>query len=137
MKNQNTRYIFVYGSLMQGFRNPWSAHLHNHSRFLGKGSAQGIIYDIGGYPGLIQTENPAERVFGEIYYMSSLSLLKDFDRYEGCVMKYLQRSTFTRQIVDAVLRDEQKVQAWTYIYNRKPSESSRIPGGSFTRFFAR
>jgi len=137
MKNLSTRYIFVYGSLMQGFRNPWSAHLHNHSRFISKGSVQGLIYDIKGYPGLVESADPSHRVQGELYLMSSLSFLKDFDKYEECNMKYPQRSQFTRDIIDVKIYGGRTFQAWTYFYNRHLNEKMLISSGKYTRYFVR
>ena len=42
--------LFVYGSLRTESPHPFAVKLRNQGRLLGKGTAPGILYDLGRYP---------------------------------------------------------------------------------------
>ena len=61
--------LFVYGTL----QSQGAAHhlLVGQATFLGSAWLQGRLYEVGGYPGAVLSDNPRERIHGELYRMAS------------------------------------------------------------------
>ena len=98
--------LFVYGTLRR------HALLQQHAEFLGEATTDGVLYDMGGYPGL-KRGAPAilpAPVPGELYEVreeSWSSVIAQFDDYEG--------AEYTRELVP-VRTSKGDLVAWTYIY---------------------
>jgi gamma-glutamylcyclotransferase (GGCT)/AIG2-like uncharacterized protein YtfP len=60
-------YLFVYGTLLSGFDNPYSQLLHQKARLVGSGFFGGTLYDLGQYPTAIYDQNTDSLVHGEIW----------------------------------------------------------------------
>lgn len=86
---QGERYVFVYGTLRRGGSN--DINLRKPApRYMGMASVQGMLYDLGPYPGLILASPSAfdssgarsNKVIGEVYAI--LPALEDnLDELEG------------------------------------------------------
>ena len=57
------KYLFVYGSLMN-YDNEFAIYLNNNSRSYTKGNFNGLLYDMGEYPGAIFNKNTTYLVYG-------------------------------------------------------------------------
>ena len=76
----NTNYLFVYGTLRQGGVRD-IRKLSPASAFLSRGTVQGLLYDLGAYPGLLLEKN-GTAISGEVYQVSDAVLIR-LDAIEG------------------------------------------------------
>lgn len=67
------RHVFVYGTLRRGEQRDIQL-LQPPPGYVGRGSASGILYNLGDYPGMqpgSRMEIATEKVFGEVYAISA------------------------------------------------------------------
>jgi len=58
--------LFVYGTLMKGFREDWQRKVG--AEFVGSGTIRANLYDLGDYPGAkVVGAEPGHRMSGELY----------------------------------------------------------------------
>ncbi|HYB06172.1 MAG TPA: gamma-glutamylcyclotransferase family protein [Methyloceanibacter sp.] len=78
------QHLFVYGTLRSEFLHPLALRLKSQAKFVGKGSAPGILYDFGCYPAAMFREDARSRVIGEVFALKTAQrLLDQLDHYEG------------------------------------------------------
>ena len=69
----------------------------------------GRLYDFGQYPGAVASDQPAESVLGEIFYLNNPgALLAVLDEYEG--------PEFERSLVSATHHQGHAMNCWIYWY---------------------
>ena len=69
-----TRHVFVYGTLRRGEQRDINL-LTPAPRWVGQASVEGVLYDLGDYPGLVlgSDQQPGqEKVMGEVYEISDV-----------------------------------------------------------------
>jgi len=99
---------------------------------LGAAWIQGRLYRIAHYPGLLLSDDPAERVVGELYALREPeTVLAGLDRYEGCGPGFAEPTEYVRCPHPVRLMDGSRCAAWVYLYNRPVAEAARIAGGDF------
>ena len=79
-----TRHVFVYGTLRRGEKRDINL-LRPAPRWVGRASVEGVLYDLGYYPGLVLgiDQHPGEKnVRGEVYEISA-ELERLLDEIEG------------------------------------------------------
>lgn len=99
--------------------------MHNYLRgycdFLGAATVGGIKIDLDGYPGLVPSGDPDERVEGELYRIhdgASEKLFAGLDGYEGCSDDDPEPHEYFRHRQDVMLLADQTIyEAWVYLYN--------------------
>ena len=126
---ENIEYIFVYGSLRESMHHPMRNLLVRHGTFVGTGSFQGKLYDLGRYPGVVPSGSRTDRVMGEIFRITrSQHVLKLLDDYEG--------RRFKREQVGVVLNDADRstLTCWAYIYKRSIAGRVYIPSGDYIEY---
>ena len=124
--------VFVYGTLMHGFDHPMSKLLSAGAEFLGEASCKGRLYMIAHYPGLLHSDDAADRVYGELYRLRDVAeLLPALDDYESVGPGYEPPTLYLREAVPVTLADGRVMQAWTYVYNRPVDPAKRIASGRF------
>ena len=74
----STRHVFVYGTLRRGEQRDITL-LHPAPQWVGTASLQGVLYDLGAYPGVVLGE--PGWVLGEVYRIDSL-LERQLDEIE-------------------------------------------------------
>ena len=123
--------LFVYGTLMKGFREDWQRKVG--ADFVGKGTIKAHLYDFGDYPGARDSRaEPGQRVRGELYRLRDAELaLKILDKYEEFSPSEPRKSLFIRKSVAVTLEDGRKKRAWAYIYNRGVARAKLIASGSY------
>jgi len=108
-------YLFVYGTLMSTNRSN-RAYLDD-AEYLGKFTLNGYeLYDLGSYPGIVEGN---DKVKGELYAVS-IDKLDDIDRYEG------EGFLYTRKMVQILGEGNEKLNAYTYVYNKPVTGSMKI-----------
>jgi gamma-glutamylcyclotransferase (GGCT)/AIG2-like uncharacterized protein YtfP len=90
------------------------------ARVIGRGTVRGALYDLGEYPGLVESAGD-ERVPGLILELDDAAALARLDRYEG-----VDEGLYVRRRV-VVTRDDGTVdEVWIYFYVRSVEGRERI-----------
>ncbi|MFM2441196.1 MAG: hypothetical protein RLZZ349_923 [Pseudomonadota bacterium] len=120
--------VFVYGTLLNGMSRSKSL---NNSVFEGLGMIKANLYDLGSYPGIIESN---ESVYGEVYEIDSDTLFT-LDQIEGFDSNYPQHSLYIRKKVDVtLLNDGSSLKAYTYFYNASDLDTYyEISSGDYRR----
>ena len=124
-------YLFVYGTLKQGFSNPFAEKLHASSVFKGNGSFPGLLYQIDWYPGAIYEKEIDSVVYGEVYQLQNIpDLIRELDKYEE-VFEDESASLYVRRIVPVKMENLELLNCWVYLYNQSVINLIRIESGIF------
>lgn len=124
-------YLFTYGTLMQGFSNPFAEKLHALSSYEGKGYFNGLLYRITWYPGAIYEEKSDSKVYGEIYRLTpDTELIKDLDEYED-VFEDEAASLYVRRVVPVTTESKSVIPCWVYLYNQPVKDCALLGDGHF------
>lgn len=136
MPNKTTNRFFVYGSLRKGFDHPKHDLLNKNGELLGMGTCRGKLYQIDWYPGVIPSDDPADRVYGEVYniHKNFEAVIESLDHYEGCAVEFPEPHLFVRRNVTVTLVNGGTSKAWIYHYNGNPAGERLIPGGDFLKW---
>jgi gamma-glutamylcyclotransferase (GGCT)/AIG2-like uncharacterized protein YtfP len=129
---ETQRYLFVCGTLLSGVGHEMHTHLANASRLAGRGWVRAKFYDLGGYPGMVPTSNPNDRVDGEVYELgetTSADLFRVLDEYEG-----VGRAEYQRAMVDVNLDDGTSLRAWAYVLVDRMPRYPVIPTSSYIEY---
>jgi gamma-glutamylcyclotransferase (GGCT)/AIG2-like uncharacterized protein YtfP len=122
--------VFFYGTLMAGFDRRRRAGIDDKLTYIGRGSIQGALFDLGLYPAAVPA--PDGHIWGEVYDMSDpATVLAALDEIEGYRPDDQDRSLYTRAQVEVVLPDGSRAQAWVYFYNAPLGRAPRIPSGDY------
>lgn len=118
-------YLFVYGTLQSGFKNPWQKSLSEQSIFVGPAEVKGAIYDLGEYPGAVRSE--VSYIKGELYELpeDSKHLWQELDEYEG--------EEYERQKAKVVLKDS-IIDVWIYWYIKSLKGKVLIKSGDYLQY---
>ena len=123
----NTAYLFVYGTLRSQMNDPLHRLLERYAIFVGTGSFQGKLYDIGRYPGAIRSRRNTDCVIGEIYRLSEpRRALEILDEYEG--------HRFKRKRVTIIQEDGESITSWIYLYGRSVTRRALIRSGDYVQY---
>lgn len=123
-------YLFVYGTLMQG-QHPMHDVLNEHSQFIGHGWITAQLYQIRDYPGVVLSDKPEDKVFGELYLLTNSAVLQQLDDYEECSTAFVEPHEYRREQIEVFLSTAVSYTAWVYIYNPPIVMSRRIRSGRF------
>jgi gamma-glutamylcyclotransferase (GGCT)/AIG2-like uncharacterized protein YtfP len=122
--------VFFYGTLMAGFDRRRRAGIDDRLTYIGRGSIQGALFDVGLYPAAVAA--PDGRIWGEVYQMTgSDTVLAALDEIEGYTPADPDRSLYTRSQTDVVLPDGSAARAWVYFYNAPLGRAPRIVSGDY------
>lgn len=126
--------IFVYGSLRAGEANAALLGRFDpleEGKAVVRGTVRGRLLDLGTFPGLVPTDDPLERVHGEIYsfvdlepVLAELDALEDFRGYDATGSEYVR-------VITSVDLDGRERVAWTYLYVGDPGAGSAVPRGDW------
>ena len=120
-------HIFVYGTLRKQMRHPLSHLLVRHGLFVGMGTFQGTLYDLGRYPGAVPSKSKTDLIVGELYLLQQPdAVLELLDEHEG--------PRFKRSQVTIVSGEEQAISAWIYLYARSIAGRKIISSGDYVQY---
>jgi gamma-glutamylcyclotransferase (GGCT)/AIG2-like uncharacterized protein YtfP len=119
--------IAVYGLLRPGQSGYRQFRLTMRTRNLGPCTIQGLLYDAGGYPGLVAGEG---KVAADLLGLADPRLLAELDAFEGFNPDQPKTSAYIRQLIEVGTRTG-PVTAWTYLYNQPVRGLARIPSGNW------
>jgi gamma-glutamylcyclotransferase (GGCT)/AIG2-like uncharacterized protein YtfP len=112
-------HLFVHGTLRSGSAVPAARALHARAVHVGAGSIGARLLDLGTYPGAVPSDDPADRVAGEVWTIAvgaETEILRLLDDYEGCTPKATR--LFRRARTDVRCDDGRTRRAWVYYYAR-------------------
>lgn len=122
--------VFFYGTLMAGFDRRRRAEIDEKLRYVGRGSIQAALFDLGIYPAAVPA--PEGVVWGEVYEMRDpQAVLTALDEIEGHRPDDPVHSLYTRALAEATLPDGTGAAAWVYFYNAPLGRAGRIPSGDY------
>lgn len=112
-----------------------SEWLGHHAEWLGTARFQGLLYDIGAYPGAVKSRNKNAKVIGDIYRMAQPhQVLATLDDYEECAPNHPRPHEYVRTIETIELTEGSQTQAWIYLYNRPVDGLKTIVNGDYLAF---
>lgn len=124
--------LFVYGTLRRGATAPLAERLLADAFWRGRASMRGKLYHIAWYPGLVETDNPVDRVVGDLYQLQDdAALWHALDEYEGCSAECPTPHEYQRVRREVVLENGTSYQAWVYLYQGSVEGKARIISGDF------
>jgi len=122
--------VFFYGTLMAGFDRRRRAGIDSKLRYMGRGSIQGALFDLGLYPAAVPA--PDGHVWGEVYEMADAAVvLAALDDIEGYSHHDPDKSLYMRSQADVALPDGTQARAWVYFYNAPLGRAPRIGSGDY------
>jgi gamma-glutamylcyclotransferase (GGCT)/AIG2-like uncharacterized protein YtfP len=128
--------LFVYGSLRSGFHNAVYDYISRFFVFDGLGAVQGMLYDLGEYPGAVPCTEEYY-ITGELYHIAHKEefdwAMKQLDDYEGTYVETGDTPLFRRELVN-VLFNNTMVTAWMYWYCRPVTGQPRIESGDYVAY---
>ena len=124
--------LFVYGTLMRGFDHPMARLLSRSADFIAPAHCRGRLYLVQHYPGLVESDDADDVVFGELYRLRAPEpLLRELDIYEACGEGFAEPTEYIRRMLAVTSEDGAASEAWTYIYNWPVTGLPRIASGRF------
>jgi gamma-glutamylcyclotransferase (GGCT)/AIG2-like uncharacterized protein YtfP len=127
-------HLFVYGTLMStasgAFGKAMRERLQREAQLVGPAAIQGRLYDLGRYPALVDSDDPADLVHGELFALRepgrSFAWL---DRYEGILPGQHGHNGYQRVERPVRLASGEQITAWVYLYRKSIVRAARIASG--------
>jgi gamma-glutamylcyclotransferase (GGCT)/AIG2-like uncharacterized protein YtfP len=117
-------YVAFYGSLMMHEKQE-ELKITDSLLLIGPCEIPGTLYDLGDYPGLVQS---GDRAKGQLYQVRDPAVLSVTDEYEEFNVRMPGKSSFVRHFVRLC---SPLVDAWVYFYNGDVSGRSRLGAGTW------
>ncbi|HEY4911632.1 MAG TPA: gamma-glutamylcyclotransferase family protein, partial [Methylomirabilota bacterium] len=111
--------LFVYGTLMRGFR--LHSHLAGRAEYVGEGEVSGLLFDLGSYPAALRGYGGSIR--GEVYRLPDPGIWVALDSAEG--------SQYHRGEVGVRMDSGGLVRACIYWHVGPLGGAVPIPGGDY------
>jgi gamma-glutamylcyclotransferase (GGCT)/AIG2-like uncharacterized protein YtfP len=119
MPDQTIYPLFVYGSLLSGFKSPAYEYISRFFNLVGEAKVKGKLYDMGEYPAAIPT-NDDSFIQGELYQIKNKAefswAIGQLDDYEGVTPEPGEEQLYRRELSSIVI-DEKIITAWIYWYS--------------------
>ncbi|MFN3623167.1 MAG: gamma-glutamylcyclotransferase [Hyphomicrobium sp.] len=134
MIDHDTRYLFLYGTLMSGARGVLGTEerlrLARESDSLGPASLVGAhLYDLGDYPGALPVADPGAVVHGELVMLAKpQATILWLDEYEGFVHG-AHDNDYDRRVREVRLAGGETIEAWIYVLHATPADGRRVVSG--------
>jgi gamma-glutamylcyclotransferase (GGCT)/AIG2-like uncharacterized protein YtfP len=119
MPDQTIYPLFVYGSLLSGFKSQAYEYISRFFNLVGKAKVKGKLYDMGEYPAAIPTDDDGF-ILGELYQIKNEAefswAIGQLDDYEGVTPEPGEEQLYRREL-SPVMMDDKIIIAWIYWYN--------------------
>jgi gamma-glutamylcyclotransferase (GGCT)/AIG2-like uncharacterized protein YtfP len=116
---QTIPYLFVYGSLRQGFNSEAYAYMSQYFTLIGEAKVKGILVDLGEYPAAVPTDGESY-IIGELYKLKTIEdhdwAFGQLDDYEGVIVEADEQQLY-RRVPTNVFRQNEECISWIYWYN--------------------
>jgi len=125
-------YLFVYGTLKREAKSEMHRFLAQHADFVDDARYCGKLYRVDGYPGAVASDDPNDKVYGEVYLIRDPEILFPvLDRYEECGKEFPEPNEYARRKQEVCLGSSASVTAWLYLYNRSTQVLPLIESANF------
>lgn len=119
MEQLKSDYLFVYSSLMEGFKSREYDYISQYFSFVSKGKVKGILSDLGDIP--VATPSSEDHfIKGELYQIKNADdfsfAIGQLDDYEGVRPEADEMQLYKRELTTVYREDESAVNAWIYWY---------------------
>ena len=137
-RNTGVRHLFVYGTLMSQVMGAMGKaqrdRLQREGRSLGAATLHGAqLYDLGRYPGLIDTRDRSHIVHGELIALTRPHItLRWLDDYEGLASDDRDQNEYARLERQVLLADGNALLAWVYVFLQEVARDRLIASGRWT-----
>ncbi len=127
-----SNYLFVYGTLRKAAYGPMQRLIDDYCDVIGEATLQGRLYDLGNYPGLVESDSYSDIVVGECFQLkASEYVLAEFDAYEECNESFAKPWLYRREKRSCILNSGEELDVWVYIYNRSVEGKTHIQSGDY------
>ena len=122
-----SEHLFIYGTLGEGHTNTAARLLQQHGRIVGRGVMRGQLYNLGEYPGAVDSDLETDVISGVVYQLDAADrLFPVLDEYEGCHAEPA-KALFVRVRREVRLETGEMIRdAWVYLYNQRLDRAKRI-----------
>jgi gamma-glutamylcyclotransferase (GGCT)/AIG2-like uncharacterized protein YtfP len=135
MKNES-RLLFVYGSLRSGFQHAAYQYMAKYFQLLGHATVKGKLYDMGDYPVALPTTEE-KFIQGELYTLNETDdfsyVVGQLDDYEGLYAEEGETPLYKRELA-TVFCNGQSSTAWIYWFNGSVNNLQEIESGDVLEF---
>jgi gamma-glutamylcyclotransferase (GGCT)/AIG2-like uncharacterized protein YtfP len=135
MKNES-RLLFVYGSLRSGFQHAAYQYMAKYFQLLGHATVKGKLYDMGDYPVALPTTEE-KFIQGELYTLNEADdfsyVIGQLDDYEGLYAEEGETPLYKRELA-TVFCNGQSSTAWIYWFNGSVNSLQEIESGDVLEF---
>lgn len=126
-------FLFVYGTLRDP-QNQVAQFLKSNADFYAEGYFYGKLFDLGDYPGAIESENPEDKVFGSIFQVRNPdAVFVALDEYEETGDKFPSPNEFIRKKIYVFDSNGKMIPSFVYLYNWPLERFKRIVSGKYIR----
>ena len=125
LRADTPEYVAVYGSLREGLGLPDRPDLGDAVVDRGACAIEGLLYDLGEYPGLVPGYG---RVVGELFEIRENAVFQALDEYEHYDALERNESLYIRTSVRLL---DPPVDAWVYVYNQSVDDHQLITSGDW------
>ncbi|MES1219526.1 MAG: gamma-glutamylcyclotransferase family protein [Bacteroidota bacterium] len=134
---QNKVYhLFVYGSLMSGFKSPAYEYMSRYFNLVAPAKIKGKLYDMGDYPAAIPV-NEDVFIIGELYVIKNEPefsyAIAQLDDYEGVKPEPGEPELYRRELTE-VIHDNKITNAWVYWYNGDVTGKPVVASGDILQY---
>lgn len=137
MEQQNSDYLFVYSSLLEGFQSEEYRYIHQYFHFVSKAKVKGILSDLGNNP----VATPATGNYfikGELYMINNKDefsfAIGQLDDYEGVSPEASESPLYVRVLATIFKEDGTEVNSWIYWYNGNVEGKAVIASGDVLEY---
>jgi len=119
MEQLKSDYLFVYSSLMKGFKSREYDYISQYFCFVSNGKVKGILSDLGHIP-VATPSSEGHFIKGELYQIKNTDdfsfAIGQLDDYEGVRPEADEIQLYKRELTTVYKEDESAVNAWIYWY---------------------
>jgi gamma-glutamylcyclotransferase (GGCT)/AIG2-like uncharacterized protein YtfP len=136
MNTEKTYYLFVYGSLLSGFRSPAYEYISRYFTLISPARIRGKLYDMGDYPAAVPGTDDSF-IKGELYLIKNESefswALGQLDDYEGVTTEPGEMQAYSRELTTVYL-DAKTIIAWVYWYTGDVGNKPVVESGDILQY---
>lgn len=131
-----TNHLFVYGSLLKGFKSQAYEYIKSYFTLLGEAAIKGTMYDMGTFP-VVTSKDTGRLIKGELYEINNplefSFAIAQLDDYEGLYPEEGLEADYEREAVDANFNGK-TITAWVYWYKKDVSGMPVVESGDMLKY---
>lgn len=131
--------LFVYGSLLSGFKSPAYEYISRYFDLVSEGKVKGLLFDMGEYPAAVPAEFHDSFIEGELYRIRHEKefswAIAQLDDYEGVLVEPGESPLYRRNLVQVATANGPET-AWIYWFNGDVSGRPQIESGNLLDYIS-